>query len=696
MRTKRRFLWPAFTVLTALSVVMAASTVAFADTVTPDGDTVTSGVQSTVSLGTVSPGQVLTPQVSFILTCDSNKHVDSSQSVSLSQGPGTSAPAGGSISVGGGSIGPIPASWPDDTTGSSNCGSPVPTLSSATSGSNSTVTITAPITPGGPYSYVAKYAVALTPGGGSDPSSVTGAIPQVTYTLSVSAPVTDTDGDGVPDTTDNCPTVANADQADADNDGTGDACEPDSDSDGVIDDNDNCPSVANADQADADSDGLGNACDTNSYAPQAGSVTSTGASGNEGDSLGASGDFTDADGNTTLTITKTSGDGDVTDNGDGTWSWSLATTDNGSGSVGVQASDGEHTAATESFSWSAANVAPTGTFSNNGQDGQVDEGSPVNASFSNQSDPSSDDTTAGFHYAFSCTNGDLSGAVYGTSGSTDNANCTYADGPSTQTVAGRIMDKDDGATGYTTTVSVNNVAPLVAEPSFAATTINCLSNATLTGISFSDPGVNDNPWHVKIDWGDSSSTEYDASTQGAQSNQTHLYTTPDTYWVTVTVTDKDGGSNSADSSNSLTVQQVYNIDFLPPFDDSSPSGLIVNVMKSGRTVPVKITIYDFCTKQYVTSGTVTIGVKAATNGTGSTTDAVEYYADAGASNGNTNVFRWSADASVAGGGFWIYNLDSRNAISGSAMTVNQIYRVNAYLGSALVTGTDWALLRAVK
>ena len=37
---------------------------------------------------------------------------------------------------------------------------------------------------------------------------------------------TDADGDGVPDATDNCPSVANATQADADNDGVGDLCEP--------------------------------------------------------------------------------------------------------------------------------------------------------------------------------------------------------------------------------------------------------------------------------------------------------------------------------------------------------------------------------------------------------------------------------------------------------------------------------------
>lgn len=74
----------------------------------------------------------------------------------------------------------------------------------------------------------------------------------------------DPDGDGITNANDNCPGEDNADQLDTDGDGYGDACDDDggldTDGDGISDDADNCRYTPNHEQLDADSDGLGDAC----------------------------------------------------------------------------------------------------------------------------------------------------------------------------------------------------------------------------------------------------------------------------------------------------------------------------------------------------------------------------------------------------------------------------------------------------
>jgi hypothetical protein len=85
------------------------------------------------------------------------------------------------------------------------------------------------------------------------------------FTLDCTQVVVDRDSDGVPDAMDNCPVDPNADQADANQNGIGDACEnsgaPDADGDGRPDTADNCVNVWNVNQGDDDRDGIGNVCD---------------------------------------------------------------------------------------------------------------------------------------------------------------------------------------------------------------------------------------------------------------------------------------------------------------------------------------------------------------------------------------------------------------------------------------------------
>lgn len=72
---------------------------------------------------------------------------------------------------------------------------------------------------------------------------------------------TDSDGDGVADDDDNCPDLANSDQANFDGDFYGDACDPDDDNDGVADEYDAFP-FNQAESRDTDGDGIGDNADT--------------------------------------------------------------------------------------------------------------------------------------------------------------------------------------------------------------------------------------------------------------------------------------------------------------------------------------------------------------------------------------------------------------------------------------------------
>ena len=79
-------------------------------------------------------------------------------------------------------------------------------------------------------------------------------------TTFISQAQSDLDGDGIIDTEDICPTIANPGQEDSDGNGEGDACQ-DTDGDGVLDKDDICPIIVNPGQEDSDGNGIGDVCE---------------------------------------------------------------------------------------------------------------------------------------------------------------------------------------------------------------------------------------------------------------------------------------------------------------------------------------------------------------------------------------------------------------------------------------------------
>jgi HYR domain-containing protein len=176
----------------AIVTTLVVAGVASADAVRADGDVIAPGAQTTIDLGDVAPGAIVTIPVGFELTCAGTSHPDRGQTITMSLLVASPAPGGAVISVVPGEIAPIPDSWVAD---GATCPDPSPRWSD---GAFSIVTLRAPTVPSVDYVYTIGYARAIAPAGNDDANAVRGAAPTVTIHLDVvtnSAPVLTLPGD---------------------------------------------------------------------------------------------------------------------------------------------------------------------------------------------------------------------------------------------------------------------------------------------------------------------------------------------------------------------------------------------------------------------------------------------------------------------------------------------------------------------
>ena len=151
------------------------------------------------------------------------------------------------------------------------------------------------------------------------------------------------------------------------------------------------------------------------------------------------------------------------------------------------------------------------------------------------------DPAAGYQFAFDC------GAGSGPFGPDQSATCSAGDN-GTLAVGAKLRSASGAVAEYRRSVRVDNVAPTVAAPLVRSDPSGAKAVASTT---FSDPGPADGPFTCTVDYGDGAGPQPGVVSGSTCTGQLHRYRGNGTFLVTISVSDKDGGSGIASATYRL-------------------------------------------------------------------------------------------------------------------------------------------------
>ena len=267
------------------------------------------------------------------------------------------------------------------------------------------------------------------------------------------------------------------------------------------------------------------------------------------------------------------------------------------------------------------NVAPTIAISGASN---VDEGSPYSLTLGVVTDPGTDTVTSYVvHWDDGSSNADSSNGV---------KTHTYADGPNVYAITVDLVDEDgtflDRANALS--VTVDNVAPTIAIS--GASNVDEGSPYSLTLGAVTDPGTDTVTAYI-VHWGDGFSDSY-----GTNGVKTHTYADgPNSYAITVDLTDEDGTFLDQANALSVTVDNVaptinslvagaavscntansLTINFSDPAGSNDTNSALIDWGDSSSDNPMNISSGDVAVHTYASAGphTATVTVSDEDGGT---------------------------------------------------------------------------------